>query len=121
VTIALAILRWFGLKAGAFALCALLAITWGAWHRHTSASLAHALRLSQADVAVLEAQRDAANALADDYQARAERAVAAEAEAKTARAKAEKAAARRWAEIRAKEKAWATTPVPESVWEEIGK
>lgn len=109
--------RWFGLKAGAFALCALVAIAWGGWQRHTSASLAHALALSEARVAVLEAQRDAASRLAKDYEARAEQARVDLAAAEKARKAAESARARKWAKINAAEKAWAEVEVPASVVE----
>ncbi len=119
MSVALAILRWFGLKAGAFALCALLALSAALWNRHSALTWKGRADLRAARITVLEAQRDAANAIAADYEARAARAVAAEAEAKKARAEAEKTAARRWAEIRRQEKAWAEQQVPERVWEEL--
>lgn len=110
-----------GWRALGFALCAsLLWLSAHRWQNRAEAAQA-SLKLAQADVAVLEAQRDAANSLAMDYEARAKRAVADAAKAQEAAEAANAAAARKWREILAKEKAWATTPVPDAVWEGIGK
>jgi hypothetical protein len=99
------------------ALCALLALSAAGWYRHQANTANAALALSRADVAVLEAQRDSANALALDYQARADAARAAEAEAKDAAKKADAARARKWGRINESEKVWSEQPVPDAVVE----
>jgi hypothetical protein len=106
-----------GWRALVFALCALLlgVSTW--WYRDSAQDAIAAQRVAEAAVAVLEAQRDSANALALDYQARADAARAAEAEAKDAAKKADAARARKWGRINESEKAWSEQPVPDAVVE----
>lgn len=107
--------RWLGLR-GAVALLALIA----AWMLYLSADrLQTRLALSEARVSVLEAEKSAAEQLAADYQARAERAVKAQREADKARRLADAVRARKWRDVRAQERAWAEVPVPESVVEAL--
>lgn len=117
MTFLLSAYRWLGLKASVLALCALVAIAWGGWQRHTSASLAHALALSEARVSVLQAEANAANALAKDYEARADAARVAMEQAQDAAKKATAARARKWQGIRQATPAWSETPVPAEVVE----
>lgn len=113
MTVLLTFARWLGLRGAV----ALLALAWGGWWYVVAADRADALALSEANVAVLSAQRDAAQQLAIEYKARADRARVDLAAAEKARKAAESARARKWAGIRESEKAWSETPVPESVVE----
>lgn len=101
------------------ALCALLALSAAGWYRHQANTANAALALSEARVAVLAAQRDAANAIAADYEARAARAVAESAKAKKASDAERAARARKWGRINESEKAWAEQPVPDAVREAL--
>jgi hypothetical protein len=107
--------RWLGLRGAV----ALLALSCAGVLYFSARHLQTRLSLSEARVSVLEAQRDAANALAADYQARAERAVQAQREADKARRLADAVRARKWKDVRAQERAWAEVAVPESVVEAL--
>lgn len=106
-----------GWRALGFALCALVAMSWGALQHlvllRTRVDLAH----YQANVAGWKAERDAALALAADYGARAEKARADLAEATKALERQSAARARKWERIAQAEPVWSETPVPEQVVE----
>lgn len=113
MTLLLTFARWLGLR-GAVALLALVLV--GVQHMALKRSQTR-LALSEARVAVLEAQRDAANQLADDYRVRAEVAAQEMLEAIELARKAEAVRAKKWREIRQRERAWSETPVPAAVVE----
>lgn len=106
-----------GWRASGFALCALLALSWGAWQSWQANAARRALALSEASVAVLEAQVSAANAIAADYEARIAKARADEVVAAKAKKAADAARARKWERIKGEAKEWAEVPVPDAVVE----
>lgn len=114
-----AVLMLGGWRASGFALLALCVLAWGGVSRWQLDSARDALALSEARVSVLEAEKSAAQQLANDYQARADRAVAESEAAALALAESEKQRREDWARIRQQEKAWAETKVPEPVVEAL--
>jgi hypothetical protein len=97
--------RYATYGAAAIALSAVLA---AGWYRHKASGLESSLALAQAQAA-------ASQALADDYEARAEKARVDLAAAEKARKAAESARDRKWERVRQAEPEWSETPVPQSV------
>lgn len=121
MTFLLTAFRWLRLKGFVLALCATLAIAWAGWQRHVIGELRDDLALSAASVAVLEAQRDAANAIAAEATKERDAAVLAE-KGTPARLSAEAAAREsKWGRSRKGEPDWSPACTPDSVWDKLGK
>lgn len=113
MTILLTLARWLGLR-GAVALLALVLV--GVQHMALKRSQTR-LALSEARVAVLEAEKGAAEQLAADYKSRAASAVAAEQAERAARQAEARARDRKWERINREAKAWSEVPLPAEVIE----
>jgi hypothetical protein len=110
-----------GWRALGFAVCAAVALCVAGWQYAHVKGLKASLARSQERVVALEAEKLAANLIAEQAQARADAAVAAEAVERAKRVSEAKARERKWSRINEAEKAWSEQPVPDAVWSGLGQ
>lgn len=108
-----------GWRAFGFALCALVAVSYGGCQRVQADKARLALARTEAALAREIGMTQAALAIAADYEARAEKARAELAEATKAMEVQKSARARKWERVRQAEPEWSEVEVPDAVVEAL--